>query len=120
MRLLLTTILLTLLAQPAFAKTVYYCETFGFAQVTDDGEVLDIRPYRFKMAVSRNRVEIRSKDFGDWYLLEPEFAADNKRFRVVQDSLHGGYVAARFKPPELRLVFLNDPLAAVIAQCDDF
>ena len=119
-RLLLTTIILTLLAQPAFAKTVYYCETFGLTQVKDDGEVLNFRPYRFKMAVSAERVEIRGKDFGEYYFYEPQVSADKKGVHAIQSGFFGSMYAMRFDPPELRLVSLDFPLTAFIAHCDDF
>ena len=63
MRLLVSTILLTMLAQPVWAKTVHYCETTALAQITDQERVATIKPHRFKMAVSDGSVVIRGKDF---------------------------------------------------------
>ena len=65
MRLILTTIILTLLAQPVWALTVYYRETITFGQVTEEN-VLIIKPYRFKMAVEADEVKNRGTDFTDF------------------------------------------------------
>ena len=70
MRLLVTTLILTMLAQPVWAgavfggngKTVYFCETIaasaGYSSWVRD---LDDKSYRFKMAVGSEGVDVLGK-----------------------------------------------------------
>ena len=63
MRTLFAVVFALLIAQPALAKTVYFCETTAFAEVTSDDFVNDVKPYRFKMAVSSDVVELSGANF---------------------------------------------------------
>ena len=119
MRLLVSTILLTLLAQQVWAQKVYYCETTAFAQVTFENEVLDIRPYRFKMAVSANSVEF-SRDFMDFRFDEVEIKMDGKGF-FAGENLYGLPISiGEFDPPKLKVTLMRDTISAFNAHCEDF
>ena len=56
MRLIFTSIILALLAQPTWAQTVYYCVTTNSVNVTYDG-VKSHKEERFKMAVDEQQVQ---------------------------------------------------------------
>jgi len=130
MRLILTTIILTLLAQPVWAQKVYYCETTAFAQVTEENEVLKARSYRFKMAVSANEVKISGAEFFSFpfdevLFDEVLFADDGAAFAAVYhfkylDQLKTFPVTiAAFSPPQLKVMDFNDTLSAFHAHCED-
>ena len=125
MRLILTTIILTMLAQPVWAKKVYYCETTAFAQVTEENEVLEARSYRFKMAVSANEVKISGAEFFSVSFDEVLFADDGAAFAAVYhfkylDQLKTFPVTiAAFSPPQLKVMDFNDTLSAFHAHCED-
>ena len=121
MRTLLTTIILTMLAQPVWAKTVYYCETLAFSQITNDDKVQNLRPYRFKMAVTSDSVEFSGDDF-----------IPDLEFNVVRSfgegSFLGGAVWADvpvasgdFAPPRLTVTAnMHDTPFSFTAHCEDF
>jgi len=125
MRLLLITIILTMLSQPVWAKKVYYCETTAFAQVTDENEVLEARSYRFKMAVSANEVKISGGELLSFSFDEVIFADDGAGFVAVYhfkylDQLKTFPVTiAAFSPPQLKVMDFNDTLSAFHAHCED-
>ena len=118
MRLLLTAIILTMLAQPVWAHKVYYCETKAITQVTIY-EVMDIHPVRFKMAVSSEAVKISGEGNFDFKFDEVDmtgwgfFAAEYWRDRPIS--------LAEFYPPRLK-VSVNKPgaILAFFAHCEDF
>ena len=121
MRLILTTIILTMLAQPAWAKKVYYCETTAFAQVTQENEVLDIRSYRFKMAVSEDEVKISGGegklDFSFDYV---KLNLDGVGFLAVRYMFDFPWTLASFRPPRLEVMDLGENLSSFTAHCEDF
>ena len=120
MRLILTTIILTMLAQPVWAQKVYYCETTAFAQVSSENEVADIRPYRFKMAVSANSVEFSSADFMDFRFDEVQIRADGNGF-FAAENLYGLPVSiGEFDPPQLKVTLMRVTMSAFNAHCEDF
>ena len=125
MRLILTTIILTMLAQPVWAKNVYYCETTAFAQVTEENEVLEARSYRFKMAVSANEVKISGAEFFSVSFDEVIFTDVSAGFVAVYhfkylDQLKTFPVTiAAFSPPQLKVMDFNDTLSAFHAHCED-
>ena len=93
MRLILTTIILTLLAQPVWALTVYYCETITFDQVTEE-KVLITKPYRFKMAVEADEVKIQGTDFTDFNFDRVSLTSDGA-FNAVDHLLPKSHLIRR-------------------------
>ena len=122
MRLLLTTIILTMLAQPVWAETVYYCETTAFAQVTADNRVLNIRPHRFKMAVSADELKIVGSDpsFLDLTFHKVKFNRDGIGFIAVDYAWGWAWAIAQFNPPQFRLTDLGVSIRSYNAHCEDF
>ena len=120
MRLFLTTIILTMLAQPVWAQKVYYCETTAFAQVTQENEIADVRPYRFKMAVSENVVKISGADFFSIYFDEVKVTGQGSFFAIAYTRSFP-LTLASFRPPNLQVTDLADTqLSAFNAHCEDF
>ena len=62
MRLILTTIILTMLAQPVWAQTVYYCSMNVVAKI-DSEEIITYKNERFKMSVSAEEIKFESKGY---------------------------------------------------------
>ena len=110
-----------MLAQPVWAQKVYYCETTAFAQITEENEVLDIRSYRFKMAVSEDEVKISGREgvlnysFGD-----VKMKADGEGFLAVDYFLDFPFTIGSFTPPQLRVMDFDLILSSFSAHCEDF
>ena len=119
MRLLLTTIILTMLAQPVWAQKVYYCETTAFAQITKENEVLDVRSYRFKMAVLENEVKISGSAF-NFTFDEVQFLTIPGSFMAVDYMFKFPFTLASFTPPRLKVIDFQDILSSFTAHCEDF
>lgn len=119
MRLLLTTIILTMLAQPVWAQKVYYCETTAFTQISEEDKVTNVRSYRFKMAVLEDRVKISGADFYDFTFDEVKFLS-TPEFLAVDYMFDFPWTIASFKPPRLKVMDLGDTLSSFTAHCEDF
>jgi len=120
-RLLLTTIILTLLVQPVWAKTVYFCETLGFAQISLDNEVLNLRPYRFKMAVTSETVEFSGDDFLPELKFNKVTILEDGEFFAGTDWGGMPVASGKFSPPKLKVaISMYDTPMAFTAHCEDF
>ena len=120
MRLILTTIILTMLAQQAWAQKVYYCETTAFAQVTKENEVLDVRSYRFKMAVLENEVKISGAEFFNFTFDEVQFLTVSDSFMAVDHRFSFPFTLASFTPPRLKVMDFGENLSSFTAHCENF
>ena len=120
MRLFLTTIILTMLAQPVWAQKVYYCETTAFAQITEENEVLDVQSYRFKMAVLEDTVKISGADFYDYTFNEVQLLSNPYAFLAERRMFSFPWTIASFSPPRLKIMDLGDTISSFTAHCEDF
>ena len=80
MRLILTTSILTLLAQPAWAQTVYYCSMTNLVEI--DRQISRYQPERFKMSVTEEYVH-----FGSGGYLDGGFMHVREKSRMVAFAL---------------------------------
>lgn len=123
MRLILTTSILTMLAQPVWALTVYYSETITFGQVTDEN-VLIIRPYRFKIAASADEVKIRGTDFMDFNFHKVSLTSDgafNAVNHLLPKTQDFAVAIGFFSPPMLRVTTIREELIeSFFAHCKHF
>jgi hypothetical protein len=120
MRLLLTTIILTMLAQPVWAQTVYYCVMTEFSRISADN--LEAKePQRFKMSVDLKEVK-----FAGGYLngvsldVTHNFVSDSGLLAKA-DTPWSTNIIATFKPPNLYLssIFI-DAVDSFHATCEKF
>ena len=119
-RLLLTTIILTMLAQPVWAKTVYYCDTTAFAQISIHNEVRNVRSYRFKMSVSPESIEFSSDEFMDFRFDEVLIKTDGKGFFAAENLYELPISIGEFDPPQLRVTLMRGTISAFNAHCEAF
>ena len=121
-RLFLTTIILTLLAQPAFAELIFYCETTDGGEITSDGfEKKNNQNFNFvvtKGAVNFGEGGFASKLTLKTTLLNLEtgaFAADARMDASPDTPLF----VAKFAPPHLFFATVSFRLVqAFHATCD--
>ena len=120
MRLTLTTIILTMLAQPVWAQTVYYCVMTSFAAIKD-GRVEEYKPQRFKMAVTKDEAVFKNDGFLD------DFSIAHKAYDPYDGSFVGIFqknfvvISMIFQPPDIRFSIIDSNEVAVLhAECDTF
>ena len=119
MRFILTTIILTMLAQPVWAKTVYHCETVAFASITEENSVDEIRSYRSKMAVLPEKVLFSGEDFLVFGFDDLRMSNDGG-FHGKQHFAGDVIAIGNFSPPNLKVLLLRKSLLSFRAHCENF
>ena len=95
------------------------CETVAFAEVSEENEVNEIQPYRFKMAVTPEKVFFSGKDF-------PVFAFDDVKmgddggFAGAQNLFGETITIGEFSPPNLKVLMMRKSLLSFRAYCETF
>ena len=125
MRLILTTIILTMLAQPVWAQTVFFCVMTEFASVSDSGTKRFV-PERFKMSVDQKNVKFGSGGYLDNAAMEvTRYFSYNSSFyakTVIGGSDNGVPLAiAKYEPPNFYFSsVMTDVIDSFHATCDKF
>lgn len=121
MRLLLTTIILTMLAPPVWAQTVYYCVMTEFSTISADG-LEQYKPERFKMSVDPKQVKFANSGYLRGASLEVTHYFDgDSSFNAKADSVFATITIASFEPPNLFFsAVFNDGVDSFHATCDIF
>ena len=120
MRLILTTIILTMLAQPVWAQTVYYCSINVVAKI-DSEEMITYKNERFKMSVSAEEIKFESKGYLlRKKVLKPNFFGGDTYF-TAQDSTVDGRILAQFYAPNFSYSRVDaNEVISFTATCEKF
>ena len=98
MRLILTTSILTLLAQPVWAQTVYYCSMKNLVEI--DRQISRYQPERFKMSVTEEYVHFGSGGYLDGGFMHVREKKQDGGFRAEKRPLETPMAVALFEPPD--------------------
>ena len=124
MRLLLTTIILTMLAQPAWAQTVYYCLMLNVAQM-DTGVVSEYRTQKFSFSLTDEKVIFGSGGYFDGLILEVDMIyEDRSGFVAHRPDLFGvdyTTTVATLEDGQFNYAdILENKITVIHATCDKF
>lgn len=118
MRLILTTSILTLLAQPAWAQTVYYCSMTNLVEI--DRQISRYQPERFKMSVTEEYVHFGSGGYLDGGFMHVREKKQDGGFRAEKRPLGTPMAVALFEPPDFYYSYLAISAVSFHATCDRF
>jgi hypothetical protein len=120
MRFILTTIILTMLAQPVWAQSVYYCVMTNLYSI-EGAKLKEYEPERFIMMVGKKQVNF-SKGYMSAIVLEVVTAYQDSSFSAKFDLAEGTpYAIARYEPPHFRYsVVSSKDIVSVQATCEEF
>ena len=129
-RLFLTTIILTMLAHSAYAKSVYKCSMTSFSRTGKDGVKL-LEPEFFKFQVTATEVKFEKTGVYE-RLFEGDFYMGGRSMKIAKTFADGSFKAyefimgmpvsiAQFIPPTFYLSSMDIlGTKSFIATCDDF
>jgi len=121
MRLILTAIILTMLAQSATAEDVYYCTTSALVGIDENNQPVNFNPERFKMLVTNKKVKFGSGSMLESIELEISDKLDNGTF-WANDKFAGKVVTAmaEFGSNRLDFALIRATIVSLRANCDKF
>ena len=99
MRVIFSTIILAMFAQPAWAQTVYYCVMTECPRISADG-LERYQPERFKLSVDHKLVKFGNDRSLDGATLDVKhYFRTTSSFTAEAGSPLGAFSIANFKPP---------------------
>lgn len=120
MRLILTAIILTMLAQPVWAETVYYCFMKNFVSIEDETPA-HYQKERFLMAVTEKEVVFKSEGYLTGSVSLNFYDDVDGSFSGVKFDPAHRVISISFRAPNFRLSVVDpNEVLSLHATCDIF